>query len=307
MGQSGWWYSGDEQGRRGSPAVPPQWQQEGRDPHRQPPPQDPRGPQQPYGRPLYGYQPQQPQSYPGKYQSPQPRFTPQTAPSSRPQQPPPGPGAPYRPPPPSQQYAPPPQPPARAPKARKPQQGKPGNPLLGFAIILAVLGLAVWGLVSVFGGNGGSTPPAAASAATVSASHAAVAAKPGFPPTTLAGFQSFAATGDASQLHEVASVSEGLPSCPQPNRIVTASPEVTGRALEADLSAYFVQNGLLSNQCGAVVFAYHSMSDYQANKDNGFTAGRVILSNNGGSDPQLNLEVDAGSATNMQAEFDFDF
>jgi hypothetical protein len=179
--------------------------------------------------------------------------------------------------------------------------------LLGFAIIFAVLGLAVWGLVAVFGGNSGSTPPAAAPAATASASHASVAAKPGFPPTTLAGFQSFAAAGDASQVHEVASIGEGLPSCPQPTRYVTVSPTVTGRALEGDLSAYFVQNGLLGNQCGAVVYAYHSMSDYQANKDNGFTAGRVILSNNGGSGPQLNLEVDAGSATNTQAEFDFDF
>jgi hypothetical protein len=77
---------------------------------------------------------------------------------------------------------------------------------------------------------------------------------------------------------------------------------VTGRALEADLSAYFVQNGLLSNQCGAVVFAYHSMNDYQANKNNGFTAGRVILSNNSGSSPQFNLEVDTGSATYVPTE-----
>jgi hypothetical protein len=142
--------------------------------------------------------------------------------------------------------------------------------------------------------------------ATASAGRAATA-KPAFPPATPAAFQSFAATGDASQVHEVASAGEGLPSCPQTNRYVTVSPGVTGRALEADLSAYFVQEGLLGNQCGAVVFAYHSLSDYQANKDNGFTAGRVILSDNSGPGPQQNLEVDDGSATSTQAEFAFNF
>ena len=84
-------------------------------------------------------------------------------------------------------------------------------------------------------------------------------------------------------------------------------PALTGKALEADLSAFFVENGLLGNQCGAAVFAYHSMSDYQANNDNGFTAGRVILSNNSGSSPQFNLEVDTGAATDEQATFNFNF
>jgi hypothetical protein len=47
---------------------------------------------------------------------------------------------------------------------------------LGFGIILAVIGLAAWGLVTVFGGSGNkSTPPAAAPAVAVSGSHAASA------------------------------------------------------------------------------------------------------------------------------------
>lgn len=143
--------------------------------------------------------------------------------------------------------------------------------------------------------------------ATVTASSPVAARKPGFPPTTVAAFRAFAAMGDASQVQQVATSSEGLPSCPQPNFYVIVSPALTGKALEADLSAFFVQNGLLANQCGAAVFAYHSMSDYQANKDNGFTAGRVILTNNSGSSPQFNLEVDTGSATNEQETFNFNF
>lgn len=295
MGQSGdWRYSDDEQGRRGGPAVPPQWEQPRHDPRQQQ--------YEPMPRTEW---PEQPRPYPEQYR-PAPRFTPQAPHPSR-QQPPQGPYRPQR-----EQYAPPPQPPpVRAPKASKTQQGKPGNPLVGFAIIFGVIGLAIWGLVSVFGGGGGggnkSTPPGAAPAATVSASHAANAnAKPGFPPTTLAGFQSFAATGDASQVHQVASGSEGLPSCPEPNFDVTVSPSLTGRALEADLSAFFVQQGVLSSQCQAFVFAYHSESDYQAHKDDGFTAGRVALTTTG-TGSQMNIEVDTGSATNTQAEFDFNF
>jgi hypothetical protein len=175
---------------------------------------------------------------------------------------------------------------------------------------LTVAGVFVVIVIAAALGNGKPTKPAASpatSSATVAASSPAVTRKPSFPPKTLAAFRAFAATGNASKVHEVASVGEGLPSCPQPTRYVTVSPAVTGRALEADLSAYYVQNGLLSNQCGAAVFAYHSMSDYQANKDNGFTAGRVILSKNSGSSPQFNLEVDTGSATNTLATFNFNF
>jgi hypothetical protein len=174
--------------------------------------------------------------------------------------------------------------------------------------------IAFWGLCVIIGiaaaasGGNKSTPSANAptASATAAASAPATAHKPSFPPKTLADFRAFAATGDASQVHEVRSTTGGLPSCPDPIIYVTISPAVTGRALEADLSAFFVQQGLLSSQCQPVVFAYHSMSDYLANRDNGYTAGRVCVSSTG-SGSQLNLEVDAGAVTNQQAEFDFNF
>jgi hypothetical protein len=174
--------------------------------------------------------------------------------------------------------------------------------------------IAFWGLCVIIGiasaASGGhkSTPSANAptTSATAAASAPATAHKPSFPPTTLADFRAFAATGDASQVHEVRSTTEGLPSCPDPTIYVTVSPAVTGRALDADLSAFFVQQGLLSSPCEPVVFAYHSMSDYLAHRDDGYTAGRVSVSSTG-SGSQKNLEVDAGDVYNFPAEFDFNF
>jgi len=131
--------------------------------------------------------------------------------------------------------------------------------------------------------------------------------KPSFPPKTLAAFRAFAATGDASEVHQVGSSTEGLPSCPEPAIDVTVSPGLTIRELKADLSAFFVQGGLLGNQCQAFVFAFHSRSDYQANVNNGYTAGRVALTTNSGPGPQHNLEVDAGNVYNFPAQFDFNF
>jgi hypothetical protein len=80
------------------------------------------------------------------------------------------------------------------------------------------------------------------------------------------------------------------------------------RAVEADLSAFFVQkNGFASNACGgAVVFAYHSLSDYNANKSNVFTAGRVIVTKNSPG-PPYNLEVDAGADLSPTGSFSFNF
>ena len=103
------------------------------------------------------------------------------------------------------------------------------------------------------------------------------AAKPAFPPATLAAFRAFAATGDASQVRQVSTSSEGLPSCPTPTIYVAVSPALTGRALQADLSAFFVQHGLLGSQCQAFVFAYHSQAEYLAHQNDGYTAGRVAL------------------------------
>jgi hypothetical protein len=68
-----------------------------------------------------------------------------------------------------------------------------------------------------------------------------------------------------------------------------------------------VQSGLLSSQCQAFVFAYHSTSDYKANINNGYTAGRVALTTNSGPGPKFNLEVDAGNAYNFPAQFNFNF
>jgi hypothetical protein len=69
-----------------------------------------------------------------------------------------------------------------------------------------------------------------------------------------------------------------------------------------------VQSGLLNSQCQAFVFAYHSKADYQANQNNGYTAGRVALTNTG-SGSGRNLEVDTGSVVSIteQTAFDFNF
>lgn len=160
----------------------------------------------------------------------------------------------------------------------------------------------------------GSTSPApTASATAASRSPAVVASSPEtahklrFPPRTLAQFRAFAATGNASQVHQVATNNEGLPSCPQPNIDVTVSRRLAVRMLEADLSAFFVQSGLISNSCGAVVFAFHSLHDYRANMDNGYTVGRVIITTNTGSSQQRNLEVDVGDVYNSPVEFAFNY
>ena len=149
--------------------------------------------------------------------------------------------------------------------------------------------------------------PAATTSAPVTAASSTTARRPSFPPKTLAAFRAFAATGDASEVHQVDSSTEGLPSCPEPAIYVTVSPGLTVRELEADLSAFFVQSGLVNNQCQAFVFAFHSRSDYQANVNNGYTAGRVAITTNSGPGLQHNLEVDAGDVYNFPPQFDFNF
>lgn len=149
--------------------------------------------------------------------------------------------------------------------------------------------------------------PASTTSAPVAAASSTTARKPSFAPKTLAAFRTFAATGDASKVHQVGTSSEGLPSCPEPNIYVTVSPALTVRELEADLSAFFVQSGLLNSQCQAFVFAFHSKNDYQANINNGYTAGRVALTTNSGPDLQRNLEVDAGDVYDFPAQFDLNF
>ena len=110
--------------------------------------------------------------------------------------------------------------------------------LIGF---LAFCGLAfVIGIAAAIGSPSSpaaspSTPAAPAQTQTAAAANPAVANKPGFPPKTLADFRAFAATGDPSQVQQIATSTEGLPSCPEPNIYVTVSPGLTGKALEADL------------------------------------------------------------------------
>lgn len=142
----------------------------------------------------------------------------------------------------------------------------------------------------------------------VAPSHPHTAHKLPFPPRTLAEFRAFAATGDASQIHQVATRNVGLASCPQPEILVTVSRRPTVRTVQSDLAAFFLQRGLL-NYCGSAVFAYHSRRDYRAHIGNGYTAGRVILAINTGSGPQRNLEVDVGSVFNIfkQVQFAFNF
>jgi hypothetical protein len=147
---------------------------------------------------------------------------------------------------------------------------------------------------------------AAIKAATTQARPVA-ASKPAFPPRTLAAFRAFAATGDARKVYEIGKSTKGLPSCPEPNIYVTVSRALTGRALEADLSAFFAQSGLIHSHCQAFVFAFHSRRDYRAHRDDGYTAGRVALTTNAGSGPPYNLEVDAGDVYNFPAQFDFNF
>lgn len=161
----------------------------------------------------------------------------------------------------------------------------------------------------------GSGKPSASSAATSTAmtaprsaasSRPQTALKVRFPPKTLAEFRAFAATGDAGQVRQVAASNEGLPSCPEPNIYVTVSRRLAVRTLQADLSAFFLQRGLI-NYCGSAVFAFHSRRDYRAHIDNGYTAGSVILTMKTGSGPKRNLEVNIGDVYKFPVRFGFNF
>jgi hypothetical protein len=160
-------------------------------------------------------------------------------------------------------------------------------------------------------GNHAPPTPAATTPGSASTPRQVTDRKAAFPPNTLAAFRAFAATGDASKVHLTRRTSEGLPSCPKPTFYVTVSRRLTGRRLQADLSAFFMRTGLIRDHCSAFVFAFHSRRDYRAHRNDGYTAGRVALTTNA-SGPPLNLEVDAGgntSATDVfnQAKFDFNF
>jgi hypothetical protein len=155
------------------------------------------------------------------------------------------------------------------------------------------------------------TQPAAATPRASSESAATTTARgPEFPPKTLASFRAFAATGDAKQVHQIGRREAGLPSCPDTNVYVTVSRAISGRALEADLSAFVVQKGLLGNRCQAFVFAFHSHRDYRAHLNDGYTVGRVAITTNSGSGPPDNLELDIGNVSQVmgvKGQFNFNF
>jgi hypothetical protein len=84
---------------------------------------------------------------------------------------------------------------------------------------------------------------------------------------------------------------------------------LTGRNLEAELSAFFLQSGLIGGQSQAFILAFQNRSDYQAHKDDGYPVGRVDLTNDSSS--QRDVEVDAGEVTsetyNPRTHFNFKF
>jgi hypothetical protein len=129
------------------------------------------------------------------------------------------------------------------------------------------------------------------------------AAAPAFPPRTMKAFLRFAATGDASEVQQIGYQTTGLPSCPDPTYTVLI-PDLSVRATEADLSAFFVGKGLAANQCAPVVWAYYNRA--QANAGNGYTAGIAIITTNSPG-PPWNLEVAAGSAVDDTGSFSFNF
>lgn len=111
-----------------------------------------------------------------------------------------------------------------------------------------------------------------------------------WPPKTKADLQALAAQGDASAIHEFHSESVGLLGvCPQPKRLVTVDPSITGKQLAEDLLAYFYSNGI-DSPCGSVVFAYHTQAE--ASGDNGYTAGRILF-DTAGADGSANVDPNA--------------
>lgn len=131
-----------------------------------------------------------------------------------------------------------------------------------------------------------------------------------YPPTTEADVRGLAAEGDASAIHEFHSESVGAVGvCPQPKRLVTVDPSVTGQQLAEDLLAYFYAQQLDSS-CGSVVFAYHNQNEAA---DGPYTAGRILLdvydsSGAYNNDPnatnlKYTLTLDTGGVLTNQQEY----
>ncbi|MGH7686378.1 MAG: hypothetical protein ACREN2_06135 [Candidatus Dormibacteria bacterium] len=113
------------------------------------------------------------------------------------------------------------------------------------------------------------TPPSS----TTETAAPTTASAPSFPPATVSDLRGLAALGDASAVHEFRSESTGdVGICPQPKRLVTVAPSLTGQQLAEDLLAYFYTQAL-DSPCGSLVGAYHDQSE----ATDAYTAGRILL------------------------------
>lgn len=153
-----------------------------------------------------------------------------------------------------------------------------------------------------------STPTTVVQAATPTATTKPQPAQ--YPPKTEADLRGLAAEGDASAIHGFKSESVGLiGACPQPKRLITVDPGITGRQLAADLLAYFYSEQL-DSPCGSIVFAYHQQAEESGDF---YTAGRIDFtvndsSGNGNVDPngtdlKHTLTLDVGGFMANQKEY----
>jgi hypothetical protein len=93
-------------------------------------------------------------------------------------------------------------------------------------------------------------------------------------PAGLRRADTFAATGDATALTQVADKTIRAPGgCEQPNWYATVGPTITGRQLAADELAFFKQHTDLNRgSCGAFLYVTHPGDQLGV----GYTAGAVI-------------------------------
>lgn len=135
-----------------------------------------------------------------------------------------------------------------------------------------------------------------------------------YPPKTESDLRGLADLGDANAIHEFHSESVGLTgACPQPKKLVTVDPSITGKDLAEDLLAYFYNNQL-DSPCGSIVFAYHTQAE---SNDDGYTAGRIdfTTTDDSGSpnvdpnatDLKYTLTLDIGGILTSQQEYEVSY
>jgi hypothetical protein len=180
-----------------------------------------------------------------------------------------------------------------APQTPEQQKKKKVPTWIAVLIILITLSACVaCGVITTNTGHG--TPRTSASSTPKTTPQAA----PQYPPKTLNDLRGLAAKGDESAIHEFHSESTGATgACPQPEREVTVSQNLTGQQLAEDLLAYFYAQQL-DSPCGSLVLAYHS----PAEAGNGYTAGRVDFTV---TDSSGNTNVDP-NGTNLKYSLTLD-